>query len=283
MSEACINQLNINIKKDISGKIKIKSQDASRLYVKITLLSMIALTIYAFISFDYKGIDIIKASIETLGNIKTMFLDAGLSHFTYRDAVKQVGITISLAFLTTMIGSVIALFASLFAAKNLSNSKVSNIIKTFVAFIRAVPTVLWVLIFAVTVGLGSEAAVIGMIFHTMGYLIKVYSEAFEELDEGIIEALKSSGAGFWQIVFQGVIPSTMSYIMVWTFMRFEINFTNAVAMGAAAGAGGIGFELFMASGFYYNVQEVGLITLFILACAIMLELFSTKMKNKYLK
>ena len=124
---------------------------------------------------------------------------------------------------------------------------------------------------------------IGMIFHTMGYLIKVYSEAFEEPDEGIIEALKSSGAGFWQIVFQGVIPSTMSYIMVWTFMRFEINFTNAVAMGAAAGAGGIGFELFMASGFYYNVQEVGVITLFILACAIMLELFSTKMKNKYLK
>ena len=283
MSEACINQLNIDIKKDISGKIKIKSQDSSRLYVKITLLSMIALTIYAFISFDYKGIDIIKASIETLGNIKTMFLDAGLSHFTYRDAVKQVGITISLAFLTTIIGSVIALFASLFAAKNLSNSKVSNIIKAFVAFIRAVPTVLWVLIFAVTVGLGSEAAVIGMIFHTMGYLIKVYSEAFEELDEGIIEALKSSGAGFWQIVFQGVIPSTMSYIMVWTFMRFEINFTNAVAMGAAAGAGGIGFELFMASGFYYNVQEVGVITLFILACAIMLELFSTKMKNKYLK
>lgn len=31
-------------------------------------------------------------------------------------------------------------------------------------------------------------------------------------------------------------------------MRFEINFTNAVAMGAAAGAGGIGYDLFMASG-----------------------------------
>ena len=35
--------------------------------------------------------------------------------------------------------------------------------------------------------------------------------------------------------------------------------------GAAAGAGGIGFELFMASSFYYDMQEVGAITLIILA------------------
>ena len=66
-------------------------------------------------------------------------------------------------------------------------------------------------------------------------------------------------------------------------MRFEINFTNAVAMGAAAGAGGIGFELFMASNFYYNVREVGFIAISILVCAILLEIFSTKIKNKYLK
>ena len=283
MTEAYLNSLDINIKKNRTGKIKINPQDPSRFYVKITLLSMILLTVYAFLSFDYKGIDFIKASLETIGNVKTMFLDAHLTHFTYGVAIKQIVITMCLAFLTTLIGSIIALFLSLFAAKNLFNSKVSNIIKTIVAFIRAVPTVLWVLIFAVTVGLGSEAAVIGMIFHTVGYLIKVYSESFEELDNGIIEALQSSGASFWQIIFQGVLPSSISYILVWTFMRFEINFTNAVAMGAAAGAGGIGFELFMASSFYYNVQEVGIIAMCILICALVLEVFSTKMKNKCLK
>ena len=66
-------------------------------------------------------------------------------------------------------------------------------------------------------------------------------------------------------------------------MRFEINFTNGVAMGAAAGAGGIGFELFMASNFYFNVREVGFITIGILICAIILEGISTKIKNNYLK
>lgn len=264
MIETYAKPLDFHIQKSISGKIKIKSKDPSQSYVKITLLSLLALTVLGFATFDYKGIDIIKALGETLVNIKTMFLEASLTHFTIYDAIKQVGITMSLSFLTTLIGGVIALFLSLFAAKNLSTLRASNIIKAIVAFIRAIPTVLWVLIFAVTVGLGSEAAVIGMVFHTVGYLIKAYSEAFEELDEGIIEALKASGASWWQIVFQAVLPSSMSYIMVWTFMRFEINFTNAVAMGAAAGAGGIGFELFMASNFYYNVREVGFIAISIL-------------------
>lgn len=283
MIETYAKPLDFHIQKSISGKIKIKSKDPSQSYVKITLLSLLALTVLGFATFDYKGIDIIKALGETLVNIKSMFLEASLTHFTIYDAIKQVGITMSLSFLTTLIGGVIALFLSLFAAKNLSTLRASNIIKAIVAFIRAIPTVLWVLIFAVTVGLGSEAAVIGMVFHTVGYLIKAYSEAFEELDEGIIEALKASGASWWQIVFQAVLPSSMSYIMVWTFMRFEINFTNAVAMGAAAGAGGIGFELFMASNFYYNVREVGFIAISILVCAILLEIFSTKIKNKYLK
>ncbi|MGG7151108.1 ABC-type phosphate/phosphonate transport system, permease component [Clostridium carnis] len=283
MIETYAKPLDFHIQKSISGKIKIKSKDPSQSYVKITLLSLLALTVLGFATFDYKGIDIIKALGETLVNIKTMFLEASLTHFTIYDAIKQVGITMSLSFLTTLIGGVIALFLSLFAAKNLSTLRASNIIKAIVVFIRAIPTVLWVLIFAVTVGLGSEAAVIGMVFHTVGYLIKAYSEAFEELDEGIIEALKASGASWWQIVFQAVLPSSMSYIIVWTFMRFEINFTNAVAMGAAAGAGGIGFELFMASNFYYNVREVGFIAISILVCAILLEIFSTKIKNKYLR
>jgi phosphonate transport system permease protein len=69
----------------------------------------------------------------------------------------------------------------------------------------------------------------------------------------------------------------------WTFLRFETNFTVAVAMGAAAGAGGIGFELFMASGFYFDLREVGFITYAILVVAIGLELLSTHLKTRYLK
>ncbi|GIP25073.1 hypothetical protein J23TS9_02030 [Paenibacillus sp. J23TS9] len=192
----------------------------------------------------------------------------------------EVLITLGLAFLATLFGAIIALFLGLFSARNLSSPLAAAIIKSLVAFIRAVPTVMWVLIFAVAAGLGSVAAVIGMTFHSIGYLIKAYSEAFEEMDKGMIEALKSSGANWWQIVFQAIIPSSLSYLMSWTLLRFEINFSVAIAMGAAAGAGGIGYDMFMASGFYFDLQEIGAITYFILGFAILLEIVANRAKRK---
>lgn len=258
---------------------KVKPYSKSSFIIQGTLAVLMGLTIYGFYSFDYKSIDFFEAAGQTMENMKTMFLQPHFNHFTFKEALYQIGVTLGLAFLTTLSGAVIALFLGLFAARNLSNKTVSAVIKGWVAFIRSVPTVLWVLIFAVAAGLGSVAAVIGMTFHSVGYLIKAYSESFEELDEGVIEALQASGANWWQIIFQAVIPSTVTYLISWTFLRFEINFAVAVAMGAAAGAGGIGFEMFMASGFYYDIREVGAITYFILTFAIMLELIASKIKN----
>ncbi|MDK2788874.1 MAG: phosphonate transport system permease protein [Epulopiscium sp.] len=266
----------------VSKKLKIRKANKASIVMNITLVSLALLTIYGFFTFDYKGVNILEAVIATITNLKPMFLEPRFNHFGLGKGLYQVVVTLGLTFLTTLIGGTIALFLGLLAAQNLSSKNVSNLIKGFVAFVRAVPTVLWVLIFAVAAGLGSVAAVIGMTFHTVGYLIKAYSESFEELDEGVIEALKASGANWWQIVFQAVIPSSVTYLLSWTFMRFEINYMNAVAMGAAAGAGGIGYELFMASGYYFDLREVGLITYFILAIAIMLEYISIKLKIKVL-
>ena len=216
----------------------------------------------------------------TFATLNAMFFEAHFQHFTFTHALYQVLVTLGLAFLTTIFGAIIAVVLGLLAAENLTSKRVSVIIKGMVAFIRAVPTVLWVLIFAVAAGLGSVAAVIGMTFHSVSYLVKAYSESFEELDNGVIEALQASGANFWQIIFQAVIPSSLTYMISWTFLRFEINFAVAVAMGAAAGAGGIGFDMFMASNFYLDIREIGTITFFILAVAILLEVFATRLKRK---
>lgn len=263
-------------------KFKLRKATPSSIVTKVTLFVLVALTIYGLLNLNSKDVNLIEAVKDFLINLKKMFFELKYTHFTFVEALYQIAITLGLAFLTTLMGSFFALLLGLFAAENLSNKRASTIIKGFVAFIRAVPTVLWVLVFAVAAGLGSVAAVIGMTFHTIGYLIKAYSESFEEVDKGTIEALKASGANWWQIVFQAILPSSVTYILSWTFIRFEINFTNAVAMGAAAGAGGIGFELFMASSFYFDIREVGFITYLILIVAIILEGFSTKVKNRFL-
>ncbi|MEH7011837.1 ABC transporter permease subunit [Neobacillus niacini] len=264
----------------LQKKIRIKTLTKSSVVIRSTLIILALLSIYAFFSFDYKQLDIGEAVLSTFANLKAMFLEPHLEHFTFTHALYQVFVTLGLAFLTTLFGAIIAVFLGLLAAENLTNKRVSSMIKGSVAFIRAVPTVLWVLIFAVAAGLGSVAAVIGMTFHSVSYLVKAYSESFEELDNGVIEALQASGANWWQIIFQAVIPSSLTYMISWTFLRFEINFAVAIAMGAAAGAGGIGFDMFMASNFYLDIREIGAITYFVLAIAILLEMLAIRFKKK---
>lgn len=268
------------IKRNRNGKIRISAKSKSNYAVKFLVISLAAISLVALFTFDYKNIDMGKAVTDTFANFKTVFLNPKLSRTGLKELLYQLLVTFCLGALSTIFGMILAFFCSLLCAKNISNPRVANIIKSVVALVRAVPTVLWVLIFAVSAGLGSVAAVVGLTFHSFAYLTKVYSEAIEEIDDGTIEALRASGAGFWQIVTQAILPSSISYMVAWTFMRFEINFTNAVAMGAAAGAGGIGFNLYMAGSFYFDLREMGALTYIVVIAVVILEMCSTKIKEK---
>ena len=262
------------------GKIKTAAMSKSGFAIKLTLLTLLALSIYGFLTFDYKNIRIVEAIVGTLENIKVLFGQPRLKYSTLQGTWDALLMTFSLGVLATVFGVILGLFGALLCAENIANPVVARFVKGFVAFIRAVPTILWVLIFTVASGLGSVAAVVGLTFHSAGYLIKAYAEAIEEVDVGTIEALRASGASFWQIIFQAVLPSSVSYITAWTFLRFEINFNNALAIGAAAGAGGIGFDLFMAGNYYFDLRELGFITYIIVAAVVLLEIVATRIKAK---
>jgi phosphonate transport system permease protein len=269
------------IRKKGSGRIVIRRPTGSAVALNATLGALVLLALVGFFLIDTKGIDLAKAGLETAAGFVKMFTAPAAHHFTIGEALEAVLTTLALAFLTTLIGAVVALVLGLLASRNLTNARVSVAIKGFISFIRAVDTVLWVLIFAIGAGLGAVAAVIGMSFHTVGYLVKAYSEAFEEIDPGVIDALKASGATRLQIIFQTFLPSSITYLLSWTFFRFEINFGVAVAMGAAAGAGGIGYQLFMAAGYYMDIREMGLITYLLLAVALIMELIALRLKSRF--
>ena len=270
--------LQAHMRKTRRGKIIKTAKCGSRLAIRLTLLILFGLSIYGLATFNYKNINLAEAVMSTLGNIKVLFGQPHLTYNTLAGALHALLVTFSLGALSTIFGAVIAFFGALLCAKNIANPLMANFIKGFVAFIRAVPTILWVLIFTVAAGLGSVAAVSGLTFHSAGFLIKAYAEAIEEMDDGPLEALKAGGASYWQIVFQAILPSSISYMIAWTFLRFEINFANAIAMGAAAGAGGIGYDLFMAGTFYFDLRELGFVTYIVVASVILLEMGATKIK-----
>lgn len=266
-----------------SGKIKAHVASKSNVALYATLGVLAAVTVFALVTMDYGKVAFGEAVAAACGDFVTMMTQPGLAgHFTLADVVTGLFVSLALALLTTLISAVIAFVLGLLASSNLSSRGVSNAIKVVMSVIRAVPTILWVMVFSVAIGLGAEAAVTGLLFHGVAYLVKAYSESFEEVDAGVLEALRASGASWWQVVFRGVVPEKVNEMLSWSFIRFEINFVNAVAVGAVAGAGGIGYQLFLAGSFYLNIHEIGLIVYLCLAVAVVLEILATKLRKRYI-
>ncbi|MEG0322548.1 MAG: ABC transporter permease subunit [Raoultibacter sp.] len=271
------------VRRSPSGRIKVHVASKSNTVVTVVFTLLAILTVFSLVTMNYGKVPFLTACVNAADDFVTMMLQPGLAgHFTMADVLTGLFVSIALAVLTTFIGAVIAFVLSLLAAVNLSNKALSNAIKALMSIFRAVPTILWVLVFTVAIGLGPEAAVIGLLFHSIAYLVKAYSESFEEIEPGVLEALRACGASWWQIVFSAVVPEKINEMLSWTFIRFEINFVNAVAVGAVAGAGGIGYQLFLAGSFYYNIHEVGLIVYLCLAVAVVLEIVATKLRKRYI-
>lgn len=276
------------LERDARGRIRLTSVRERNLSVQLTLIVLVALTVVTFARMGYGTVDLLAAARQAFADFGAMMLQPaldppfGAGHFTWGTVIESAVITVAITAICTVLSAIVSFFLALAAAANLSSPIASNIVKGFVAIIRSIPTILWVLVFTVAIGLGSEAAVLGISFHSIAYLVKSYSESFEEIDEGVIEALRASGASFWQVVFQAVTPATITKLLSWTFIRLEINFTNAVAVGAFAGAGGIGFQLYQAGSRYYNLHEVGVIVYVCLIVAFVLEFVSVRLRKRYI-
>ena len=265
------------------GTIKVSAFTKSNALIAIVVVVLVAVTVYAFVQMDYGKAPLATAFANAISDFVEMATTPHVNgHFKYPDLAIELLVTLALATLTTLGGAVIALVLGLFAASNLSNKLVSNIIKTAMAIIRSVPTIIWVLVFTVAIGLGSEAAVIGMMFHTVSFLTKAFSEAFEEVDQGSLEALKATGATWWQQIARGVFPDKLNEILSWIFIRFENNFVGAVTVGAIAGSGGIGYYLYIVANYMFNWHEMGLIIYLCLAVSVTLEIIATQLRKRFI-
>jgi len=266
-----------------SGRIKIKKLDKARIWTRVLLMTLLFITAYAFLTMDFGRMVLMEAIPDFFTNLQRIFLQPRLQATTqFSRLMSEMMITVGLAVLATILGAIVSFFFALLAARNLSHKRVSQVVRAVTSFIRAIPAILWVLIFALAMGLGSDAAIVGLIFQGIAFLTKAYSETIEEIDDGIIEALKASGATWWQIVFQGVLPSCLTALLSWTFIRLESNFGHALAVGAAAGAGGIGFQLVVSGNMQMNMHEVGVIVYMIIVVSVVFELISMKLRSRLL-
>jgi phosphonate transport system permease protein len=135
------------------------------------------------------------------------------------------------------------------------------------SLLRAIPEVLWVLVFILAVGLGPFAGTLALGVHTGGVLGKLYADTFEEVSPLPLRGLRATGATGLQILLWGAWPEARRMLVSYTVLRWEMNLRASTVVGLAGG-GGIGIELYnqMQLGFYPRVATL-LLVVYVLVAA----------------
>ena len=196
--------------------------------------------------------------------------------------ILRAGETIQIAIMGVTLGSLFAMPLSFFAARNVMPIKiVYHSIRTFFDVCRGVNEIVWALLFVSMVGLGPFPGVLALTVHVTGALGKYFSEAIENVDPEIVNAIIATGANKIQTIFHGMIPQIKPLFIGYFFYYLEHNIRAATVLGLV-GAGGIGIEL-ITSLRLFKYQEVLTIMLVMVIMVVSVDRLSAFVRNKILK
>ncbi|MDY6065471.1 MAG: ABC transporter permease subunit [Finegoldia sp.] len=260
---------------------KLRNTEESDIIVNIVFSIFTIITIYTLFSrIEYKWdqVDLALGKQVATELFRFDLVSAGKK----MEMFKALANTLALGFSSTVTGFVGGLVFAFFAARNISNKFVSTMIRGFSSVVRAVPTIIWVLIFVSGYGLSATTAVVGMFFHTLAFFIRSLSEAFEEVDYSTIEALQATGASKLQIVTGAILPSSVTRLISWFALRFEQNFATAVIIGPAVGVPGTIGTLINNASRMGNYSQIGFGILLIFIVAFVMENILNRLRQENL-
>ena len=118
----------------------------------------------------------------------------------------------------------------------------SSAARAVLRFLRAVPDVMWGVLFVVAIGLGPLAGTLALGVSYAGVLGRVYADVFEATDPRPLEALHATGATRLSVFAIGIWPEARASIIAYTLYSFECCVRAASVLGFI-GAGGLGYEI----------------------------------------
>lgn len=189
--------------------------------------------------------------------------------------------TVIIAFLGTLLGTAGALLFCFAGARNLmSNPAIYFVTRRLTEIARAVPELVYAMIFVFAFGLGPLPGVLAIMVHSAGALGKLFSEVNENIDMGPVEGVRAAGGNWFQIIRLAVLPQVLPNYLSYALLRFEINVRSAAVIGFV-GAGGIGQELmFVIRQFVYT--DISAIVLMIIATVSLIDMSCEKLRHQFI-
>ena len=197
----------------------------------------------------------------------------------------QMVVTILLGVIATAFSLVLALPLSFLGARNVMagnpiTAGIYVVIRLVFTIVRSIDVLIVVIISSVLLGIGSAAGVVGLAFHNVGVLGKLYSEAIEGIDPGPLEAITATGANRIQVIWTAVIPQIVNPYISFTIYRLDANVRLAPILGLVGG-GGIGILLFQSINLL-QYGAAGLIIFMIVITVAAMDFASAQIRKRLL-
>ncbi|HEX9267605.1 MAG TPA: phosphonate ABC transporter, permease protein PhnE [Candidatus Limnocylindria bacterium] len=197
----------------------------------------------------------------------------------------QMVVTILLGVIATAFSLVLALPLSFLGARNVMagnpiTAGIYIVIRLVFTIVRSIDVLIVVIISSVLLGIGSAAGVVGLAFHNVGVLGKLYSEAIEGIDPGPLEAITATGANRIQVIWTAVIPQIVNPYISFTIYRLDANVRLAPILGLVGG-GGIGILLFQSINLL-QYGAAGLIIFMIVITVAAMDFASAQIRRRLL-
>jgi len=170
---------------------------------------------------------------------------------------------------STVIGIAISIPVGLGAARNLAPKPVYLACRGILAVSRSFQEVIIAIFMVKLFGFGPFAGFLTLSIATVGFYGKLLAEDIEDMDPGQAEAVKATGAGWFQWLNYSVQPQVLPRMIGLGLYRLDINFRESAVVGIVGG-GGIGATLNTAFD-RYEFDSAAAILLIIIAIVMVVE------------
>jgi phosphonate transport system permease protein len=177
-----------------------------------------------------------------------------------------------------VLGFPLALFFGVLGSEQVTPFPFNFIFRGMMSAIRAIPALVWILIYVPLAGINEVSAVLAIATDTVGNLGRLFTDELEEIEDGPIEAIQSTGASRPQVIGFGMLSQVSTSYVAWTLYILEINTRIAISLGVV-GAGGIGRYIRLRQDlFKYQKAAAGIIMVFVIVISV--ELLSSRIRAR---
>jgi len=248
------------------------------LRMSLFILLMVVLTVISGIATEFSLIKAVLAIPKSFIWMLNNFIPDEDALTRLPKIINRLFQTIWVSISATGIAAIFALGSAVLGSKTTRPTKwVSSVFRTIASVFRNMPLAVWAMVFLFSFGQNMFTGFLALFFVTYGFLVRVFIESIDEASSASVEALRATGATYFQIITQAVIPQTLPQIISWILFALETNIRSSTLVGILTGTGiGFLFNTFYKS---LNYKAAGLVVIAIVAVVLVIDFVSDRIRK----